>query len=159
MVVLGSDPAVPLAGPANRQGRIAADNVMGRNMRFRGTQGTAIVGVFGCTAAMTGLSEKLLRRAGRPFRKVYVHPVHHAGYYPGAEAMTLKLVRGPWKVLVRPGARLPGAPLLHPRAGAVDRRGEPVTQEVQLRASLIWRDEVMGDVEEVACCSELLGEG
>ena len=62
---------------------------------YRGTQGTAIVGVFDRTAAMTGASEKALRRANRPFRKVYVHPTHHAGYYPGAEAMTLKLLFDP----------------------------------------------------------------
>jgi len=91
-VVSGDQTQVPLAGPANRQGRIAADNVFGRAVRYRGTQGTAIVGVFDQTAAMTGASEKALRRANRPFRKVYVHPTHHAGYYPGAEAMTLKLL-------------------------------------------------------------------
>lgn len=86
---------VPLAGPANRQGRIAADNVFGRSMKYRGTQGTAIVGVFDKTAAMTGASEKALRRANRPFRKIYVHPMHHAGYYPGAQAMALKLLFDP----------------------------------------------------------------
>ena len=76
---------VPLAGPANRQGRLAADHAFGRPVRYRGTQGTAIVRVFQCTAAITGASEKVLRRAGRSYRKVYVHPAHHAGYYPGAE--------------------------------------------------------------------------
>jgi NADPH-dependent 2,4-dienoyl-CoA reductase/sulfur reductase-like enzyme/rhodanese-related sulfurtransferase len=94
-VVFGEPTQVPLAGPANRQGRIAADNIFGRATRYRGTQGTAIVGVFGRTAAMTGASEKALRRTNRPFRKVYVHPTHHAGYYPGAEAMTLKLLFDP----------------------------------------------------------------
>lgn len=88
----GEPTQVPLAGPANRQGRIAADHIFGRDARYRGTQGTAIVRVFERTAAMTGASEKVLRRAKRPFRKVYVHPTHHAGYYPGAEAMTLKLL-------------------------------------------------------------------
>lgn len=94
-VVSGDPTQVPLAGPANRQGRIAADNAFGRAVRYRGTQGTAIVGVFGKTAAMTGASEKALRRSNRPFRKVYVHPMHHAGYYPGAEAMSLKLLFDP----------------------------------------------------------------
>lgn len=94
-VVSGDPTQVPLAGPANRQGRIAADNVFGRSMTYRGTQGTAIVGVFDRTAAMTGASEKALRRAHRPFRKVYVHPTHHAGYFPGAEAMTLKVLFDP----------------------------------------------------------------
>lgn len=94
-VVSGDPTQVPLAGPANRQGRIAADNIFGRAVRYRGTQGTAIVGVFDRTAAMTGASEKALRRGNRPFRKVYVHPAHHAGYYPGAEQMTLKILFHP----------------------------------------------------------------
>lgn len=84
-----------LAGPANRQGRIAADNVFGRDARFRGTQGTAIVRVFERTAAMTGASEKTLLRLQRPYRMVYIHPAHHAGYYPGAEGMSLKLLFDP----------------------------------------------------------------
>jgi NADPH-dependent 2,4-dienoyl-CoA reductase/sulfur reductase-like enzyme/rhodanese-related sulfurtransferase len=93
--VSGVPTQVPLAGPANRQGRIAADNTFGRSVKYRGTQGTAIVKVFDVTAAMTGASEKTLRRANRPYRKVYVHPTHHAGYYPGAEQMTLKLLFDP----------------------------------------------------------------
>jgi NADPH-dependent 2,4-dienoyl-CoA reductase/sulfur reductase-like enzyme/rhodanese-related sulfurtransferase len=93
--VTGEPAQVPLAGPANRQGRIAADHIFGRPARYRGTQGTAIVRVFDRTAAITGASEKALRRANRPYRKVYVHPTHHAAYYPGAEAMTLKLVFDP----------------------------------------------------------------
>jgi NADPH-dependent 2,4-dienoyl-CoA reductase/sulfur reductase-like enzyme/rhodanese-related sulfurtransferase len=93
--VVGGPTQVPLAGLANRQGRLAADHIFGRGARYRGTQGTAIVRVFDRTAAMTGASEKVLRRAGRPYRKVYVHPAHHAGYYPGAEAMTLKLLFDP----------------------------------------------------------------
>ena len=94
-VISGDKTQVPLAGPANRQGRIAADNVFGRSMKYRGTQGTAILGFFDRTAAMTGASEKVLRRANRPFRKVYIHPAHHAGYYPGAEGMVLKLLFDP----------------------------------------------------------------
>jgi NADPH-dependent 2,4-dienoyl-CoA reductase/sulfur reductase-like enzyme/rhodanese-related sulfurtransferase len=93
--VTGDPTQVPLAGPANRQGRIAADHIFGRAARYRGTQGTAIVRVFDRSAAMTGASEKVLRRSNRPFRKIYVHPAHHAGYYPGAEAMTLKLLFEP----------------------------------------------------------------
>jgi NADPH-dependent 2,4-dienoyl-CoA reductase/sulfur reductase-like enzyme/rhodanese-related sulfurtransferase len=93
--VTGDPTQVPLAGPANRQGRIAADHIFGRTACYRGTQGTAIVRVFERTAALTGVSEKGLRRAKRPYRKVYVHPTHHAGYYPGAEAMTLKLLFEP----------------------------------------------------------------
>jgi NADPH-dependent 2,4-dienoyl-CoA reductase/sulfur reductase-like enzyme/rhodanese-related sulfurtransferase len=93
--VTGEPTQVPLAGPANRQGRIAADHIFGRNARYRGTQGTAIVRVFERTAALTGASEKVLRGAKRTYRKVYVHPTHHAGYYPGAESMTLKLLFDP----------------------------------------------------------------
>ncbi|MGA2256739.1 MAG: FAD-dependent oxidoreductase [Thermoguttaceae bacterium] len=93
--VSGEAAQIPLAGPANRQGRIAADNIFGRSARYRGTQGTAIVGVFELSAAMTGASEKALRRANRPYRKIYIHPAHHAGYYPGAEAMVLKLLFHP----------------------------------------------------------------
>jgi NADPH-dependent 2,4-dienoyl-CoA reductase/sulfur reductase-like enzyme/rhodanese-related sulfurtransferase len=93
--VTGEPAQVPLAGPANRQGRIAADHVFGHSSRYRGTQGTAIVRVFDRTAALTGASEKVLRRSNRPYRKVYVHPTHHAGYYPGAEAMTVKLLFDP----------------------------------------------------------------
>lgn len=93
--VLGSATQVPLAGPANRQGRIAADNVCGRDSTYRGTQGTAILGLFGMTAAMTGACEKALNRGNRDYQIVYVHPSHHAGYYPGAEQMTLKLLFDP----------------------------------------------------------------
>ncbi len=91
----GSPTQIPLAGPANRQGRIAADSLFGRSSRYRGTQGTAIVGAFGMTAAMTGFSEKALRAAGVNFRKITVHPGNHAGYYPGATGMSLKLLFAP----------------------------------------------------------------
>jgi NADPH-dependent 2,4-dienoyl-CoA reductase/sulfur reductase-like enzyme/rhodanese-related sulfurtransferase len=93
--VSGDKTQVPLAGPANRQGRIAADNIFGRASRYRGTQGTAIVGFFEYTAALTGAAEKTLQRLGKPYRKVYVHPAHHAGYYPGAQAMALKVLFDP----------------------------------------------------------------
>lgn len=93
--VSGAPTQVPLAGPANRQGRIAADNIFGRSSRFRGVQGTAIVRVFDRTAALTGASEKVLQRAGRSYRKVYVHPANHVGYFPGAEGMALKVIFEP----------------------------------------------------------------
>ena len=93
--VLDMPTQVPLAGPANRQGRIAADHIFGKDSRYRGTQGTAIVRVFELTAAMTGASEKTLQRAKMPYRKIYIHPANHATYYPGAEAMTLKLLFDP----------------------------------------------------------------
>ena len=86
---------IPLAGPANRQGRIASDHVFGRKSKYRGTQGTSVVGIFDLTAAMTGLSEKLLQRYELAYEKVYLHPTDHAGYYPGAKQMTLKLLFDP----------------------------------------------------------------
>ena len=82
--------------PATQRDRgVAADNIFGRSAHYRGTQGTAIVRVFDKTAAMTGASEKALKRSKRRYRKVYVHPTNHAGYYPGAEGMTLKLLFDP----------------------------------------------------------------
>jgi NADPH-dependent 2,4-dienoyl-CoA reductase/sulfur reductase-like enzyme/rhodanese-related sulfurtransferase len=88
---------MPLAGPANRQGRIAADVIMGRDAAFRGVQGTSVVGILDSVIAFTGPSEKALRRLGLwkdggPFEKVYLHPGHHAGYYPGASPISLKLI-------------------------------------------------------------------
>jgi NADPH-dependent 2,4-dienoyl-CoA reductase/sulfur reductase-like enzyme/rhodanese-related sulfurtransferase len=94
-VISGDRIQVPLAGPANRQGRIAADNVFGRASKYRGTQGTAILGVFDQTAAMTGSSEKTLRKANRAYRKIYIHPAHHASYYPGAKSMVIKVLFDP----------------------------------------------------------------
>jgi NADPH-dependent 2,4-dienoyl-CoA reductase/sulfur reductase-like enzyme/rhodanese-related sulfurtransferase len=83
---------LPLAGPANRQGRVAADNIMGRPSRYRGTWGTSVVRVFDLTIAATGLNERQLRRAGIAFESVHVHPLSHVGYYPGAELLDMKLV-------------------------------------------------------------------
>jgi NADPH-dependent 2,4-dienoyl-CoA reductase/sulfur reductase-like enzyme/rhodanese-related sulfurtransferase len=84
---------VALAGPANRQGRIAADVICGRNSRFRGTQGTAIIGLFGAACAWTGVSEKTLQRLGdTDYEKVYIYPNSHAGYYPGAKMLAIKLI-------------------------------------------------------------------
>jgi peroxiredoxin family protein/TusA-related sulfurtransferase/rhodanese-related sulfurtransferase len=86
---------VPLAGPANRQGRIAADNAFSRDSVYRDTQGTGICKVFDLTVGMTGLNEKSLRRAQIRYEKVYVHPASHAGYYPGASPISLKLLFDP----------------------------------------------------------------
>ncbi len=92
-VVTGQETILPLAGPANRQGRIAADSIAGRPSKFRGVQGTAIVGVFGLTVACTGATEKGLRRIGASnFTAIYLHPGHHAGYFPGAKPIHLKLL-------------------------------------------------------------------
>lgn len=90
--VLDGPALIPLAGPANRQGRIAADNILGRPSVYKGTQGTAICKVFDLAFAMTGQSEKVLQRKGVAYRKIYVHPADHATYYPGAQPITLKLL-------------------------------------------------------------------
>ncbi|MHC5033805.1 MAG: FAD-dependent oxidoreductase, partial [Planctomycetota bacterium] len=86
---------IPLAGPANRQGRIAADNAFGRGSTYRHSQGTAICKVFDLTVALTGMSEKALKQHELPYEKVYVHPASHAGYYPGATQISLKLLFDP----------------------------------------------------------------
>ena len=92
-VVTGQETVLPLAGPANRQGRVAAESIAGRATHFRGVQATAVVGVLGLTIATTGASEKGLQRAGvTRYEKVYLHPGHHAGYYPGARPIHLKLL-------------------------------------------------------------------
>jgi NADPH-dependent 2,4-dienoyl-CoA reductase/sulfur reductase-like enzyme/rhodanese-related sulfurtransferase len=84
---------VALAGPANRQGRIAADVIAGRNSRYRGTQGTAIIGLFGAACAWTGMNEKTLKRLGdTDYEKVYIYPNSHAGYYPGARMLAIKCI-------------------------------------------------------------------
>jgi NADPH-dependent 2,4-dienoyl-CoA reductase/sulfur reductase-like enzyme/peroxiredoxin family protein/rhodanese-related sulfurtransferase/TusA-related sulfurtransferase len=94
--LVGGFPAViPLAGPANRQGRIAAINALGGDAVYERTQGTAICKVFDLAVGMTGLSEKALKRAGLAYEKVYVHPANHAGYYPGATQISLKLLFDP----------------------------------------------------------------
>ncbi|MGB5749840.1 MAG: FAD-dependent oxidoreductase, partial [Desulfobacterales bacterium] len=84
---------IALAGPANRQGRIAADVIVGRDSHFRGTQGTAIIGLFDSTVAWTGLSEKTLNRLGdNDYEKIYIYPNSHAGYYPGAKPIAMKVI-------------------------------------------------------------------
>jgi NADPH-dependent 2,4-dienoyl-CoA reductase/sulfur reductase-like enzyme/rhodanese-related sulfurtransferase len=95
--VTGDWSLIPLAGPANRQGRIAADVILGRDAKFRGVQGTAVCKVFDITVAATGASEKTLQRRGIggqpvPYEKIYLHPGHHANYYPGAKPITMKLI-------------------------------------------------------------------
>lgn len=88
----GAPSFVPLAQTANRHGRLVADAIVGREVRSRGVQGTSIVGAFGLSAAATGWTERRAKAAGREVRIVHIHPAHHAGYYPGARRMSLKLV-------------------------------------------------------------------
>ena len=93
--VTGQWALIPLAGPANRQGRIAADNILGRPSRYEHTWGTAILRLFKLTAGCTGANEKSLRRAAIPFQAIHLHPGSHAGYYPGAEPIALKILFAP----------------------------------------------------------------
>ncbi len=90
--VSGRRVRIPLAGPANRQGRVAASNALGLPMRYGGALGTSVVKVFEATAGMTGLTERAAREAGLDAGAAVVHKDHHAGYYPGAEELSLKLV-------------------------------------------------------------------
>ena len=93
--VTGSKALIPLAGPANRQGRIAADNIFGRNSIYKKTQGTAICKLFDLTIGMTGVNEKILQKVNMPYEKVYIHSNNHAGYYPGASQISMKLLFDP----------------------------------------------------------------
>jgi NADPH-dependent 2,4-dienoyl-CoA reductase/sulfur reductase-like enzyme len=90
--VSGRHMRLPLAGPANRQGRIAASNALGLVMLYQGAFGTSVVKIFNATAAMTGLTEKTAREVGFDVGVSVIYKGHHAGYYPGAEEMSLKLV-------------------------------------------------------------------
>ena len=90
--VLGTPAQIPLAGPANRQGRLAADNALGATKLYRGTFGAAVVKLFGLTAASVGATEKSLKKAGVAYEKIYTHPFSHATYYPGAKMLHLKLL-------------------------------------------------------------------
>ncbi len=91
--VTGQWTLIPLAGPANRQGRIAADVIAGRDSRYRGTQGTSICQIFEGVIAQTGASEKVLMQLGDDdFEKIYLYPNSHAGYYPGAKMLAIKVL-------------------------------------------------------------------
>ncbi|WP_027623704.1 CoA-disulfide reductase [Clostridium lundense] len=83
---------IPLAGPANKQGRIAADNICGLNSKYKGTQGTAIIKVFDLTAASTGNNERTLSKLNIPYKVIYAHPQSHASYYPNSIPMSIKLI-------------------------------------------------------------------
>lgn len=135
--VTGQPTQVPLAGPANRQGRIAAQACVGRESAFVGVQGTAVVGLFEKTAAMTGLSEKACRAAGIEFDKVYVHPAHHAGYYPGAEGMSIKLLFSPDDGRVLGAQAVGGA--------GVDKRIDVIAMAIQATMTVF-------DLEEAELC-------
>ena len=90
--VTGQDTLLSLAGPANKQGRIAADNICGGDSRYLGSQGSSVIKVFDMTIAATGVNEKTARQAGIDCDKVFLSPMSHAGYYPGGKVMTMKVV-------------------------------------------------------------------
>jgi NADPH-dependent 2,4-dienoyl-CoA reductase/sulfur reductase-like enzyme/rhodanese-related sulfurtransferase len=141
-VVTGRRGVIPLAGPANRQGRIAADVIMGRDAAFRGVQGTSVVGILGLVAAFTGPSEKTLKNAGlwdksKQFEKIYLHPGHHAGYYPGASPITLKLV------FDKKDGRILGAQ-------AVGKEG--VEKRIDVISMAIQKNGTVFDLEEAELC-------
>jgi NADPH-dependent 2,4-dienoyl-CoA reductase/sulfur reductase-like enzyme/rhodanese-related sulfurtransferase len=137
-IVTGQPQLLALAGPANRQGRVAADNIAGRPSVFRGVQGTSIVGVFGLSAAGTGCSETALRRAGiTGFEKVYLHPLNHVGYYPGAKPMHLK-------ILFRPSdGRLLGAQAVGE---------EDIARRIDVISAFLQKEGTVHDLAEAELC-------
>ena len=138
--VTGQWGLVALAGPANRQGRIAADVIAGRKARYRGTQGTAIIGLFGGAAAWTGASEKSLKRlADDDFEKAYLFPNSHAGYYPGAKMLGLKVI------FRKSNGRLLGAQAIGHDGQAVDKRISTLAVAIQMGATVY-------DLEEAELC-------
>ena len=90
--VTGQDALISLAGPANKQGRIAADNICGGDSRYNGSQGSSVIKVFDMTAAVTGINETNAKKAGIETDKVILSPMSHAGYYPGGKMMTMKVL-------------------------------------------------------------------
>lgn len=104
--VTGADALIPLAGPANKQGRIVADNICGGDSRYLGSQGSSVVKIFDMTAATTGINEKAARKAGLSVDTVILSPMSHAGYYPGGRIMTMKVV------FEKEGYRLLGAQIV-----------------------------------------------
>lgn len=105
--VSGEDTVIALAGPANKQGRIAADNICGGDSHYQGSQGSSVLKVFELTAAATGLNEASAKKAGLDVDKVILSPMSHAGYYPGGKLMTMKVVfeKGSYRLL---GAQIVG---------------------------------------------------
>ncbi|MHA7964354.1 FAD-dependent oxidoreductase [Paenibacillus sp. CAU 1782] len=131
--VNGGKAAIPLAGPANKQGRIVADNVSGLDTRYKGTQGTSIIKVFGLTGAATGNNEKTLKRLGLPYHAIHIHPNSHAGYYPGASTLSLKLLFDPKGVVL--GAQAVG------RDG-VDKRIDDIATLIRYRGNVMELSEL-----------------
>lgn len=120
--VTGEKALIALAGPANRQGRIAADNICGGDSVYRGSQGSSVLRVFSLTAASTGINEKTARALGLDYDKVVLSPLSHASYYPGAQVMTMKVL------FERTGGKLLGAQIVG---------GEGVDKRIDVLATAI----------------------
>jgi NADPH-dependent 2,4-dienoyl-CoA reductase/sulfur reductase-like enzyme/rhodanese-related sulfurtransferase len=136
--VTGQPALIPLAGPANRQGRVAADVICRRNSVFRGVQGTAICSVFGLAAAITGASEKSMKRAGiNDYEVIYLHPGQHAAYFPGASPIHMKLL------FRRTDGRLLGAQ-------ACGEQG--VDKRIDVISTVIQKGGTVFDLEEAELC-------
>jgi NADPH-dependent 2,4-dienoyl-CoA reductase/sulfur reductase-like enzyme/rhodanese-related sulfurtransferase len=137
-IVTGQPMVLALAGPANRQGRIAADHIAGRPSTFRGVQGTSAIGVFGLAAAATGCGEKALQRAGiTDYRAIHIHPTSHVRYYPGAEQMQLKILHR-----TSDGAIL----------GAQAVGGEDVPRRIDVISAFIQKGGTIADLAEAELC-------
>jgi NADPH-dependent 2,4-dienoyl-CoA reductase/sulfur reductase-like enzyme/rhodanese-related sulfurtransferase len=136
--VTGQWTLIPLAGPANRQGRIVADVIAGRDSRFRGTQGTSICQIFEGTIASTGASEKVLVQLGdQDFEKIYLYPNSHAGYFPGAKMLAIKVL------FRKSNGRLLGAQALG--EDGVPKRIDSFAMAIQMRCTIY-------DLEEAELC-------
>jgi NADPH-dependent 2,4-dienoyl-CoA reductase/sulfur reductase-like enzyme/rhodanese-related sulfurtransferase len=140
--ITGEWTVIPLAGPANRQGRIAAGTILGRDFKFRGVQATSVCGVLGMTIASTGVTENVLLRlskAGRDieYEKVYLYPGHHVGYYPGAKSIAMKLIFSTEKGRVL-GAQAVGQE-------GVEKRIDVISMAIQNKATVF-------DLEEAELC-------
>ncbi|WMJ80872.1 FAD-dependent oxidoreductase [Clostridium sp. MB40-C1] len=123
----GQKTAVPLAGPANKQGRIAADNICGIKTTYKGTQGTSILKVCDLTCAATGNNERILKKNNISYKIIYVYPQSHASYYPGATPITLKLIfNGEGRIL---GAQAIGYE-------GVDKRIDDIATVIRLKGSV-----------------------
>ncbi|MEW6750987.1 MAG: FAD-dependent oxidoreductase [Candidatus Latescibacterota bacterium] len=135
--ITGQTVLIPLAGPANRQGRVAADVICGRPARFRGVQATAVCGAFGLVVASTGASERTLRRLELPYAKVYLHPGHHVRYYPDARPIAIKLLFEPG------GGRVLGAQAVGEEG--VEKRIDVIAMAMQMGGTVF-------DLEEAEVC-------
>lgn len=126
--VTGDSAYVPLAGPANKQGRIAADNICGISSEYAGTQGSAVVKLFDMTVAVTGLNERAAQAKGIDYDKTYTYSASHAGYYPGATNMSIKIL---WE---RGSLRLLGAQIVG--FEGVDKRMDVLATAIRLGAKV-----------------------